>query len=137
VTFIEQSGVAESGDVILFGAGQAGRLARQSLSPHARVLCFVDNDIRKHGTSVDGLDIRPAAAITDHPSACIVVASLYADEIVGQLLAAGVGWDRIRIVAEAEPLRRARDPFPFGCAAIMICVSMVVAAGVVALFGGW
>jgi hypothetical protein len=134
VTFIEQSGVAESGDVILFGAGQAGRLARQSLSPHARVLCFVDNDIRKHGTSVDGLDIRPAAAITDHPSACIVVASLYADEIVGQLLAAGVGWDRIRIVAEAEPLRRARDPFPFGCAVIAVSALIVILSGLVALF---
>ena len=110
---------APSGPVIIFGAGEGGQRARRSLADETHVLCFVDNDPGKHGTRVDGLLVQPPSSITDHPAARVIVASLYADDIVGQLLAAGISWDRVTIADETGPVRRLRDPLPLGCFAIV------------------
>jgi len=80
----------ETFKVILFGAGAAGQNALRRFASRVEVLAVADNDPRKHGTTFMGYPVIAAADILSKPYDCIVVASVYAQEIEQQLLDLGV-----------------------------------------------
>lgn len=80
--------------------------------------CFVDNDTRKHGTTIDGLPVRSPTAVLEHPDTWVLVASVYSDIIYAQLVTLGVPPSRIEVI-DPEAVRGVRaDPFPYGCASM-------------------
>ncbi|HYC02677.1 MAG TPA: hypothetical protein VED40_05250 [Azospirillaceae bacterium] len=79
-----------SGDVLIFGAGEGGRIVWEALSrnPAVRVLGFIDN--QKTGSML-GLPVhRPADILPPAPGVAVVIASMFAREIAVQLRALGV-----------------------------------------------
>lgn len=78
--------------LILWGAGQAGRdglTLLRSIGFH--VDGFVDRDLRKHGTRIEGIDIRDPGSlrVSDNPRPFVVACGLYAEAISRELQAQG------------------------------------------------
>jgi hypothetical protein len=118
--------------VVIFGAGAGGRRAAAHCSRARVIQYFADNDAKKHGTRVDGIEVRPPQAILESPDATVVVASIYADEIFKQLVTIGVPPHRIEIMNPDALPGTGRDPFPFGFVAVVLgvpaCVVGVIGA---------
>src|SRR5258706_513367 len=77
-------------EVVIFGAGSAGRSVRNALASrgiHARAFC--DNDPGKYGSYVAGTPIIAPAALAGLPGVPIVIASVHQDDIQRQLAAMG------------------------------------------------
>jgi predicted SAM-dependent methyltransferase len=84
-------------NVVIVGTGSNGERAWRAAAarPDVNVLCFADNDARKHGTVLHGRQIVDPAALTGGPWDFIVLASMYAPEIQVQLIAQGLAPDRL------------------------------------------
>lgn len=82
--------------IIIFGTGTRARMAWEELCSRFEILCFADNDAKKHGTVFLGRRIIKPTEIIQHPFDKIVVASIYTREILPQLKEIGVERQRIQ-----------------------------------------
>jgi hypothetical protein len=85
-------------DVIIFGTGNGGQRAYLCLPTECRVVAFADNDTAKIGLSLCGYPIIEPAEIPSWEFDHIIVASMYAEEIIPQLEHLGVASHRIEVV---------------------------------------
>src|SRR6478736_4055007 len=74
-------------DVVIFGTGSNGERAWQAANgcDGVNVVCFADNDARKHGTTLHERPVVGADALPDMKWDVVVVASMYATQIREQL----------------------------------------------------
>lgn len=88
---IERDGLPFS-TVLLFGAGQRGRLIRRYFAKRgAATRCFIDNNPELAGTTVDDLLVWPLKeAIARYPDTPIYIASSHFQAIAAQLQALGL-----------------------------------------------
>jgi FlaA1/EpsC-like NDP-sugar epimerase len=117
--------------VFIFGAGLGGRRARRFRGGSIQVLGFLDNDVKKHGTVLDGLRISGADALKAHEWDRIVIASMYDEEIFQQLIALGVPVMKIDVLDRAVLL--GDDDPPWGCwiaLLLMLVCSLAVSAAI-------
>jgi FkbM family methyltransferase len=71
---------------IVFGCGASGRQAVDLLREKGvEVLFFVDNNLERHGNSVEGIRVLSPNRLNDFKDVPIVIASDWAREIAGQL----------------------------------------------------
>lgn len=84
-------------DIVIFGTGSNGERAWRASEGRAdvRVVCFADNDPRKHGTEFHGCPVVAAEALSHTAWDLIVIASMYARDISRQLIAMGLPEDAI------------------------------------------
>ena len=99
---------------ILFGTGQSAlkELAFLAKNPHVQVLGFVDNDEKKQGTALHGFPIFSPRQISGMQFDRLVIASMYVDSILAQLVSLNVPSSRIVLSLEAMShlaLRHARE----------------------------
>ena len=113
--------------IVIFGAGAGGRRAAAHCGTARPIQYFADNDVRKHGTRVDGIEVRPPQEILESPDVSVVVASIYADEIFQQLVGIGVQPHRIEIMNPDALPGSGRDPFPYGFFAVVVGVPACLA----------
>ena len=77
--------------VILFGAGGAGLDAAKFLKTKGiEVLFFCDNDVKKHGKSVQGVKIFPPEKLESYKDETVLISSEFAKEIGLQMRGSGV-----------------------------------------------
>ena len=108
---------------VVFGAGAGGRRVAAHLAKAWVIDGFVDNDARKHGSTIDGLPVRAPSTILEGPRTSVLVASVYSDAIYAQLLTLGVPPSRIEVI-DPEGVGGIRpDPFPYGCAAMTVAAA--------------
>jgi hypothetical protein len=113
--------------IVIFGAGAGGRRAAAHCRRARPIQFFADNDVRKHGTRVDGIDVRAPREILESPDVTVVVASIYADEIFQQLVTIGVPPHRIEVMNPDALPGTGRDPFPYGFFAVVLGVPACLA----------
>ncbi len=79
-------------DIVIFGTGSNGERAWQAVQARTdiNVVCFADNDARKHGTSLHDRPIVNPAELPGRAWDFVVVASMYARDICRQLADLGV-----------------------------------------------
>lgn len=71
--------------VAIFGAGSAGRLAREALARDDRVVAFLDSAATPDTLPVGGLPVLPPASVHSLAVDAVVVASLHADPMCATL----------------------------------------------------
>ncbi|KIH75713.1 hypothetical protein GFER_15485 [Geoalkalibacter ferrihydriticus DSM 17813] len=77
--------------VVIFGAGLAGKNALKVLKGKGiKVLFFCDNDKKKLGSYIEGIEIFPPSHLLEHTEKTILIASDYFGEISRQLQAIGI-----------------------------------------------
>ena len=89
-------------DLVIFGTGSTGERAWRAAegSPDINILCFADNDPRKHGTLLHDRSIVGAEDLATKPCDFVVLASMYRAEIARQLVSLGLPPER---VVSADP----------------------------------
>jgi lipopolysaccharide cholinephosphotransferase len=90
---------------VIFGAGGAGRKAHASLSRDYRILAFCDNEVGKHGTLCQGLQVVAPGLLSEIAPEFVIIAvgsGAWADTIAKQLQES-LGWppERIRFASSA------------------------------------
>lgn len=88
--------------IIIFGAGEGGRHAIEHYRScdDISILCVVDNSKQKQGTELEGIRVIPPSEILLQSYDVIVVASMYHQEIISQLIhKLSVPVDRIKIIS--------------------------------------
>jgi len=74
--------IEKNDDFIIFGAGKGGIRARKMLKERGKnVVFFLDNDIKKNGTVIDGLKVRHPSFLKQKINHKILVASVWWGEI--------------------------------------------------------
>lgn len=116
--------------IVIFGAGAGGRRAAAHCKRARPIQFFADNDVRKHGTRVDGIEVRPPLEILESQDVTVVVASIYADEIFQQLVGIGVPPHRIEIMNPETLPGTGRDPFPYGFFGVIVGVAACIIGAV-------
>lgn len=116
--------------LVLFGAGQGGRLVRRAAARrhHIRIAGFLDN--HKQSDFMDGLPVwRLEEFLEAHPpNARIIITSQYRREIGGQLHAAGIReyLDASplveRLVRRRAALAQARRPLVYSAALLPVVI---------------
>lgn len=81
--------------VVFFGAGAFGESCLDRRSPDMEVLAVVDNDSKKWGGSIRGVEIAGPHAIGKYDWEGVVITSTSVWEIYEQLIALGVDSDKI------------------------------------------
>lgn len=77
--------------VVLFGAGLAGRNALKVLKDKGvKVLFFCDNDQKKQGSYIEGIEIFPPSHLLEHKEKTVFISSDYFGAISRQLRAMGI-----------------------------------------------
>ena len=71
---------------VIFGAGEMGRLAYESLRAKLNICAFIDNDKNKHTSHIDGLPIKSPHELSNINPTKIIIASEYFEQIKQQLL---------------------------------------------------
>lgn len=86
-------------NIVIFGAGSSGELAARFMnrSRNSQVIAFADNDEVKSGQTFLNIPIIKPGELKHTPYDHILVASMYAREIVVQLEVMGVPTDRFSI----------------------------------------
>lgn len=88
----------ESGKIAIFGAGVRGKKLYQELTAYSKekaVVCFIDNDETKQGSSIEERPIISVERIQELKPQIIVVNSIWEKEVVEQLIrcgARGIHW---------------------------------------------
>lgn len=88
---------------VIFGAGSSGEAQYRRLSPIGEVIAFVDNSTAKHGTEFCGRPVVAPLALATLEYDQVVIGSMFAAEILNQLVALGVDTRRIVIPDAAVP----------------------------------
>jgi hypothetical protein len=70
---------------VIFGAGEYGRMFLSTEPDDIEVLAFIDNDTRKHGTTIQGIPVLSVDHILTSGADVVCVASCFVKEIVEQL----------------------------------------------------
>lgn len=95
--------------LVLFGASKAGETYLQR-NPEANIIAFVDNDTKRHGTSIAGIPILPPEHLKTLDFETVVITSLWIDSIYNQLtLQLGIDTGKIKIPNKRE----LKSAFPF------------------------
>jgi FlaA1/EpsC-like NDP-sugar epimerase len=84
----------------IFGCGLAGKRACLHFRTKYRIVAFLDNDPKKHGSRVLGVPVRSPEGYDYSQAAHVFIASMYLDEILVQLLALGVPSAKIEYVSD-------------------------------------
>jgi FlaA1/EpsC-like NDP-sugar epimerase len=92
--------------IAIFGCGTAGRRALPELRLQYKVVNFLDNDARIHGSKVAGVRVSNPENYDYDAVERVFIASMYLDEILVQLLGLGVPSSKIQYVKQ-ESLGRA------------------------------
>lgn len=74
--------------VSIWGAGLGGRKVYSYLKSKVDIVCFYDNDEKKHGTLLDGIPVKKWSE--EEPETFIVIASAYWKEIIPKLAKKGL-----------------------------------------------
>ena len=88
--------------IILFGASELGQMMLESFSSNKQVICFIDNDSKKHNTEFAGLSVKSPDDIRLLDYDYIVISSSFYDEILEQLLSMGIPEEKIASVINGE-----------------------------------
>lgn len=120
--------------VFIFGAGEGGRRAKRFLGSSVEVLGFLDNDVKKHGTPLDGLTIAGIDSLATATWDRIVVASMHEEAIFQQLLQRGVPVTKIDMT-DRSVLFGDDDP-PWAAWTVLAALAVLVGGAVVLLCRG-
>jgi capsular polysaccharide biosynthesis protein len=71
--------------VIIFGTGSAAIKYVKRIRKTHEVICFLDNNLAKNGTTLNGVSICPPDDIKRFPNIPVIIASDFFDEIYAQL----------------------------------------------------
>lgn len=71
--------------IIIFGTGSGAIKFIKLIKNTHKIVCFMDNDIKKQGKNLNGVPIYHPNKIIDFPNLSVVVASEFYDEIYAQL----------------------------------------------------
>ena len=93
--------------VAIFGCGSAGQRTYFHHRSKSRVLAFLDNDRSRHGTQVLGVPVRDPEVFNYAEIDHVLIASMYLDQILVQLLALGVPSSKIEYVSDDVMMRDA------------------------------
>lgn len=107
--------------IVVFGAGTAGQRVVRTIG-RCRVRVVVDNDAAKWGGRIQGIPVVDPGEIV-HCSDRIVIATVFAADVYGQLLDLGVDAGRIEI-ASSEAMNGALIP-SVKCLAIFAGLSLL------------
>ena len=99
--------------IIIFGAGVGGKKTLENLSVNDLILCFVDNDSKKHGTEICGYKVCKPSDILTMDYDYILIGSMYHKDIKNQLI--GMGVTERRIVVDPELILGANESVSWGC----------------------
>lgn len=91
--------------LLVFGAGAGGRKVWEVIPRKASILAFVDNDVNKSGSQIEGVPVILPESVSQHDYRYILVASMYRDEIESQLKQLGIPERRVLSI---DPTRRPR-----------------------------
>lgn len=120
--------------VAIFGASEGGKRVWKALGRGVRVVAFLDNDPRKHGTWLCGIPIRSPAELEALGCDSVVIASMYAPQIYKQLREMGIG--EARILLAPDSMLRAAPKIPRR-GIVLLAFVFALGAGVGALGIGW
>ncbi|MFA5576792.1 MAG: ATP-grasp fold amidoligase family protein [Tissierellaceae bacterium] len=82
--------------IVLFGAGTLGKNVHQAIrKDFAKVVAFVDNDVKKHDTYLLGIKVYAPNKLKTTDFDYIFIASMYVDEIYNQLVELGISDEKI------------------------------------------
>lgn len=90
----------ETSNIIIFGASRLGKLAKEYLEISCKVVAFCDNNINKHNTIFEGIEVISPEKLKNYcekKNILIVIASMYYREITDQLLEMRIHKDDIKI----------------------------------------
>jgi hypothetical protein len=93
----------------IFGCGGAGRRAYLHFRSKYRIVAFLDNDARKHGSSVLGVPVHDPDVYDYSEVEHVFIGSMYFDEILVQLLAFAVPSSKIEFVSSEILMRDALE----------------------------
>lgn len=79
-----------TGKAVVFGAQRLGEEVCRSLqAAGTSVPAFVDNNVRKHGASINGIPVQPLSALTDKALPVVIATTRFTSSITRQLEAEG------------------------------------------------
>lgn len=91
-------------NVLIFGAGDGGRKVTEMLNnDNVKILAYIDNNPEKVGQKVYGKEIIPPQKISSFNYDYILIASMYYDEILQQLIHMGIEKNKIIVMYEFMP----------------------------------
>lgn len=83
--------------IIVFGAGNTAEKVSKYINKRTNViLCYADNDIKKHGKKLNGKEIIDPKFISSMEYDYIIIASIYWREIRKQMISLGVDAEKIK-----------------------------------------
>lgn len=112
--------------VMIFGAGEGGRRALEHLREECSVVCILDNDTAKHGSTMDGIPVCGPDRALEPETDQILIASYYSSEIFEQLLEMGVDVQKIEVL-DYEMLQGC-EKFPAGIRNLLIGLGLLIVA---------
>ena len=104
---------------ILFGANQDGKKAMEMLKPmiwsdQVEILCFLDNDSRLDGTTIQAIPVLAPHRISDYEYDKVIICPIFVEEITEQLLDLGVDRSKIESLYKEQFFSR-KNRMVFGC----------------------
>lgn len=115
--------------VMVFGAGEGGGRALSHLRGKAEVICILDNDPKKRGMTLDGVQICAPGRAAEPDVDQILIASVYSIEIFDQLLALGVDVRKIDVLD--HELLQDFASFPKGIRNLLIALGLIIVLALV------
>ena len=115
--------------VMVFGAGEGGRRALSHLRGKVEVVCVLDNDAKKHGSTLGTVPICAPTRATEADVDQILIASIHSVQIFDQLLSLGVDIRKIDVL-EHEFLQDYAT-FPKGIRNLLVAFGAFVLAALV------
>jgi FlaA1/EpsC-like NDP-sugar epimerase len=92
-------------NIAIFGCGTAGKAAYLRLKSKCRVVAFLDNNKRKHGSRMFGLPVHNPESYDYSQIEHVFIASMYIDEILVQLLELHVPSSKIEYISDEVMMR--------------------------------
>ncbi|APH17606.1 hypothetical protein EXM98_14205 [Clostridium botulinum] len=77
-------------NVVIFGASTRGRYVYEKLKNKYKIIYFCDNDIKKNGNRINGIEIILPQKLYSLRNCRIIIASMYHEEIYSQLNEMGI-----------------------------------------------
>jgi len=104
---VQLSGEHRSFRLALFGASSRGldSAALFRHSPHVELVCFLDNDPGKRGTTLDDTPVHAPDASTLAGVDLIIISSMYQEAIAAQLIALDQGHKLLQDAGDVDALR--------------------------------
>jgi FlaA1/EpsC-like NDP-sugar epimerase len=97
--------------VAIFGCGSAGQRTCLHYRAKCRIVAFLDNDRSKHGTRVLGVPVCDPEQFKFDDVDQILIASMYLDQILVQLLTLGAPSSKIEYVSDDVMMGDVSVPF--------------------------